>query len=161
MDAESRIGHLLSLTSIPRRHGGSTLGAKSWECTLQRVDGPKPLAFVMFAESGQKSVVDITKVIAADKYCAVFTASCNTLFYERLRTACLYRRRAMASMKESAVLEICYNKKGSCISMLRLSSNIFLMPSPSLINTLTSRPFFMTTPIRHSDFSNELDDMSC
>ena len=86
MDAESSTGRLLSLFDVdPRRAQPLDFGRKGWKCYgLRRADGSDPLAFVVLAESGPKSVADIRKVIAADKNCIVFLVSRNTLFLRAL-----------------------------------------------------------------------------
>ena len=86
MDAESRIGRLLSLFDVdPKQAQPLDFGHKGWKCYgLRRADGSDPLAFVVLAESGPKSIADIKKVIAADKDCVVFLASRNTLFLRAL-----------------------------------------------------------------------------
>lgn len=82
MDAESSTGRLLSLFDVdPRNAQQLDYRDKGWKCySLRRADGSDPLAYVVFAESGPKSVADIKKVIASDKNCIVYLAPRNTLF---------------------------------------------------------------------------------
>ena len=86
MDAESHTGRLLSLFDVdPKQAQPLDFGRKGWKCYgLRRVDGSKPLAYVVLAESGPKSVADIKKVIATDTNCVVFLVSRNTLFLRAL-----------------------------------------------------------------------------
>ena len=82
----SRIERLLSLFDVdPSQAQLLDFERKGWKCYgLRRADGSDPLAFVVLAESGPKSVADIKKVIAADKDCVVFLASRNMLFLRAL-----------------------------------------------------------------------------
>ena len=86
MNAESGTGRILSLFDVdPRQAQPLDFGRRGWKCYgLRRADGSDPLAFVVLAESGPKSVADIKKVIAADKDCVVFLALRNTLFLRAL-----------------------------------------------------------------------------
>ena len=83
MNAESHTGRLMSLFDVdPKKAQPLDFGRKGWKCyDLRRTDGSRPLALVMLAESGPKSVAEIKKVLGtANSHCAVFIASRNTLF---------------------------------------------------------------------------------
>ena len=82
----ARTARLLSLFGVdPGQAQPLDFGRKGWKCYgLRRADGSDPLAFVMLAESGPKSVAEIKKVIASDKDCVVFLASRNILFLRAL-----------------------------------------------------------------------------
>ena len=82
----ARTERLLSLFDVdPRQAQPLDFGRKGWKCYgLRRADGSDPLAFVMLAELGPKSVAEIKKVIASDKDCVVFLASRNILFLRAL-----------------------------------------------------------------------------
>ena len=86
MDVGSRTGRLLSLFDVDLGTAQRLdFGHKGWKCYgLRRADGSDPLAFVVLAQSGPKSVADIKKVIASDKDCVVFLASRNILFLRAL-----------------------------------------------------------------------------
>ena len=85
-ETASRTDRLLALFDVdPHQRQDLDFKRKGWKCYgLRRADGSDPLAFVMLAESGPKSVADIKKVIAADKDCVVFLASSNILFLRAL-----------------------------------------------------------------------------
>ena len=84
--AAARTERLLSLFDVdPRQSQPLDFGRKGWKCYgLRRADGSDPLAFVVLAESGPKSVAEIKKVIAADKDCVVYISSRNILFLRAL-----------------------------------------------------------------------------
>ena len=85
-NAAARTERLLSLFDVdPKQAQPLDFGRKGWKCYgLRRSDGSDPLAFVVLAESGPKSVAEIKKVIASDKDCVVFLASRNMLFLRAL-----------------------------------------------------------------------------